>query len=206
MIGKLKGVIDSVGTDSVLVDVGGVCFEVACSARTLAHLNRPGDPVVLFTETQIRDEQIRLTGFVEAQERRWFRHLTSVQGVGPRSALAILSVLDADELGQAIVLQDKAAIARAHGVGPRLAQRIVAELKDKAVAESASGVGPSVVDIVSRGVSGQKGPAGDAISALVNLGYAQGEAVEAVAHVMRDDNTQMSAPALIRLSLKELAR
>jgi Holliday junction DNA helicase RuvA len=207
MIGKLKGVIENITSEGVLIDVGGVCFEAVCSARTLSRLGRIGEPAVLFTETYIREDQIRLVGFLDAAERRWFRRLTGVQGVGTRSALALLSVLEPEALMQAVVLQDKSTLTRANGIGPRLAQRILIELKDKVVAETAEEA-RAVETVGAVGGNGvvQGGAAGDAISALVNLGYGQGEAVQAVAQALREGGVDASAQLLIRLGLKELAR
>ena len=137
MIGKLKGLIDSFGEDYVILDVNGVGYVVNCSSRTLAHLPRPGEPATLAIETQVREDAIRLFGFLDEAERDWFRLLQSVQGVGAKVALALLSTLSADALAQAVAGQDKAMVARAPGVGPKLAARIVAELKDKAPALAA---------------------------------------------------------------------
>lgn len=134
MIGKLRGVIDSNGEDFVILDVNGVGYIVHCSSRTLQRLPRPGEPASLAIETQVREDSIRLFGFASEAEREWFRLLQSVQGVGAKVALAVQSILEPSDLAAAIALQDKAAISRAPGVGPKLAARIVAELKDKAPA------------------------------------------------------------------------
>ena len=134
MIGKLRGVVDSFGDDFVILDVAGVGYVVNCSSRTLQHLPRAGEPATLAIETQVREDSIRLFGFSRDAERDWFRLLQSVQGVGAKVALAILSILPPDELANAIAMQDKATVSRASGVGPKLAARIVAELKDKAPA------------------------------------------------------------------------
>ena len=142
MIGKLRGAVDAVGVDYAVIDVGGVGYEVACSSRTLAALPAAGEPVTLSIDTHVRQDAIRLYGFLTETERGWFRLLQSVQGVGSKVALSILSTLDTAQLGQAIALQDKAMVARAPGVGPKVALRIVNELRDKAppAAISANGL------------------------------------------------------------------
>jgi len=133
MIGKLKGIVDTIGEDFAILDVQGVGYVVFCSGRTLQKLPRLGEPAAMAIETQMREDSIRLYGFISDAEREWFRLLQSVQGVGAKVALAIQTVLDSSELAFAIARQDKAAIARAPGVGPKLAARIIAELKDKPV-------------------------------------------------------------------------
>ncbi len=173
MIGKLKGKIDSVGEDFLILDVNGVGYIVQCSARTLAHLPRTDEPVALAIETQVREDSIRLYGFLTDAERDWFRLLQTVQGVGAKVALAILGVLDVGALAAAIARQDKAAISRAPGVGPRLAARILAELKDK-TADSST--------IVLTPAGTQDTPAEDAIAALMRLGYSRPQAADAVAN------------------------
>src|SRR5271166_5501240 len=131
MIGKLRGLVDAVGADHAIIDVGGVGYEVACSSRTLSALPAPGEPVTLSIETNVREDAIKLYGFLSEAERGWFRLLQSVQGVGAKVALSILSTLDVGQLANAIALQDRATITRAPGVGPKVALRIVNELKDK---------------------------------------------------------------------------
>ena len=145
MIGKLRGVVDAVGADHAIIDVGGVGYEVACSSRTLAALPAPGEPVSLSIETHVREDAIKLYGFLSEAERGWFRLLQSVQGVGAKVALSILSTLDAGQIANAIALQDRAMMARAPGVGPKVALRIVNELKDKAppLAISAAAASPA---------------------------------------------------------------
>src|SRR5262249_38694157 len=143
MIGKLKGVIDSYGEDFVIVDVGGVGYEVHCSARTLQALPAPGEPAVLSIETYVREDQIRLFGFMSDVEREWFRLLQTVQGVGARVALSVLGTLKIADRATAVATRDKATVARAPGVGPKVAERIVTELKDKAPAYAA--VDPAVI-------------------------------------------------------------
>jgi Holliday junction DNA helicase RuvA len=203
MIGKLKGVVDSLHEDHVILDVHGVGYVVACSTRTLQKLPRAGEAAVLAIETQVREDAIRLFGFLSDSERDWFRLLQNVQGVGSKVALAILSIFTPAELTAAIALQDKAAVSRAPGVGPKLAARIVAELKDKA------GVFESVDPLAAR-LAGDETPAGssaaqEAISALVNLGYARPQAATAIAASVKILGADAETAALIRRGLKELA-
>ncbi|GGH29838.1 Holliday junction ATP-dependent DNA helicase RuvA [Alsobacter metallidurans] len=205
MIGKLKGTIDSYGEDSIVLDVHGVGYVVQCSAKTLGALPAAGEAVVLSIETQVREDAIRLFGFRTDGEREWFRLLQSVQGVGAKVALAILSVLDGGALATAIGTQDKAAVARAPGVGPKLAARIVAELKDKAPGLGA--LDPALVRLAGA-VEDRTAPkpVADAVSALVNLGYPQAQASAAVAAALKNGGEGVEAPQLIRLGLRELAR
>ncbi|MEP9351084.1 Holliday junction branch migration protein RuvA [Xanthobacter sp. KR7-225] len=205
MIGKLKGVVDSYGEDHLILDVGGVGYLVHCSQKTRDGLPAPGGPASLLIETHVREDQIRLFGFAREAERDWFRLLLGVQGIGTKIALAILSTLSAAELAEAIALADKTAVARAPGVGPRVATRIVTELKDKMGGLSAGGI--ELADLggaPARAAPG--GPAADAVSALVNLGYAQAQAGNAVAAAARAAGEGATAETLIRLGLKELAR
>jgi Holliday junction DNA helicase RuvA len=205
MIGKLKGVIDAYGEDFVIVDVGGVGYLVHCSARTLQALPSPGAPVVLSIETYVREDQIRLFGFESDVEREWFRLLQTVQGVGAKVALSVLGTLKPADLATAIATRDKAMIARAPGVGPKVAERIVNELKDKAPAYAA--VDPAVIRLA--GAIDEKRapqPVADAISALVNLGYGQPQAAAAVHAATRASGEGADAARLIRLGLKELGR
>jgi Holliday junction DNA helicase RuvA len=205
MIGKLKGVIDSNGEDFVILDVNGVGYVVHCSSRTLQRLPRPGEPASLAIETQVREDSIKLFGFNSDIERDWFRLLQSVQGVGAKVALAVQGILAAPDLAAAIALQDKAAIARAAGVGPKLAARIVAELKDKAPAAGAAD--PALAALADAGEGEGAPPAvGDAISALVNLGYGRPQAAAAVAASAAALGEGASIADLIRRGLKELAR
>lgn len=204
MIGKLKGLVDSFGDDFVIVDVGGVGYVVQCSSRTLQHLPRKGEAVSLAIETQVREDAIRLFGFLADNERDWFRLLQNVQGVGAKVALAILGVLPAADLANAIAMQDKAAIGRAPGVGPKLATRIVSELKDKAPAFGH--VDPQAARLAGEDeAKGAPRPVQDAISALVNLGYGRPQAAAAVAASLRALGEDAQAPALIRRGLKELS-
>lgn len=205
MIGKLKGVIDSYGEDHVILDVHGVGYLVQCSSRTLTALPKAGEAAVLSIETQVREDAIRLFGFRTDAEREWFRLLQTVQGVGSKVALAILSVLDPGGLASAIGTQDKAMVSRAPGVGPKLAARIVAELKDKAPAFGA--LDPLVVTLAGQMEERTAPkPVADAVSALVNLGYAQAQASAAVAAALRIAGEGAEAPQLIRLGLKEMAK
>jgi Holliday junction DNA helicase RuvA len=205
VIGKLKGIVDSYGEDCVILDVQGVGYVVHCSARTLSALPQPGEAAALAIETHVREDMIRLYGFRSDAEREWFRLLQSVQGVGAKVALGLLSALDAPQLATAIAMQDKASVARAPGIGPKLAARIVAELKDKAPAFSA--VDPAFARVA--GAVEEKTaprPVADAVSALVNLGYAQAQASAAIAAAMREAGEGAETRTLIRLGLKELAK
>jgi Holliday junction DNA helicase RuvA len=205
MIGKLKGIIESYGQDSVIVDVNGVGYEVHCSARTLQELRGVGQPAALSIETHVREDQIRLFGFVTEIEREWFRLLQTVQGVGAKVALAVLGTLKPSELASAIAMRDKAMVARTPGVGPKVAERIVTELKDKAPAYT--NVDPALVRL-SGALDDKRAPAPvtDAVSALVNLGYAQAQAAAAIAAAMRSAGEAAEATTLIRLGLRELAK
>jgi Holliday junction DNA helicase RuvA len=205
MIGKLKGLIDSYGEDFVIVDVQGVGYVVHCSARTLQHLPAVGEPVTLAIETHVREDQIRLFGFLADVEREWFRLLQTVQGVGTKVALSILSTLKPADLASAIALRDKGMVARSPGVGPKVAERIVTELKDKAPAYA--DVDPAVVRL-SGDVEEKRAPrpVADAVSALVNLGYGQPQAAAAIAAAAREAGEGAQTAQLIRLGLKELAK
>lgn len=205
MIGKLKGLIDSYGEDYVILDVQGVGYQVHCSARTLQALPQAGEAAVLSIETYVREDQIRLFGFRSDMEREWFRLLQTVQGVGARVALAVLSTLTPAEIANAIALRDKAAIARTPGVGPKVAERIVSELKDKAPAFAS--VDPVIAQLAGA-VADDNAPGAirDAISALVNLGYGQPQASAAVATASRSAGEGAETAMLIRLGLKELAK
>ncbi|WP_158809868.1 Holliday junction branch migration protein RuvA [Beijerinckia sp. L45] len=204
MIGKLKGVIDSYEADGVILDVHGVGYVVQCSSRTLQTLPRPGEAAVLAIETHVREDAIRLYGFLSDAERDWFRLLQTVQGVGAKVALAILGLGSVDELASVIALQDKTAIARAPGVGPRLAARLTLELKDKMPALGS--VDPAVARLAGEEPARGAPPAvQDAISALVNLGYGRPQAAVAVAAAMKALGDDAVAQALIRRGLKELA-
>jgi len=205
MIGKLRGVIDSYAEDAVVIDVHGVGYLVHCSACTLQSLPAPGEAAPTSIETWVREDQIRLYGFATDIEREWFRILTSVQGVGAKVALAVLGTLKVADLANAIALGDKAEIARTPGVGPKLAQRLVTELKDKAPAFA--NVDPAVVRL-SGEIAERRAPqpVSEAVSALVNLGYGEIQASAAVAAAMRTAGDKATTESLIRLGLKELAR
>jgi Holliday junction DNA helicase RuvA len=202
MIAKLAGVIDQVGADAVVIDVNGVGYAVFCSTRTIARLPPSGSPARLLIETHVREDHIHLYGFVDAAEREWFRQLTTVQGVGARLALAILSAIAPEQLSLAIVAQDKAALTRAEGVGPKLAARIVNELRDRI----AAGAAPEPSVALASAMEGDGNSAADAVSALVNLGYGRGEAFGAVAAAARQLGNGADAGALIRAGLQELSR
>jgi len=180
MIGKLKGIVDSYSEDAVILDVNGVGYLVHCSARTLQELPRVGEPTALAIETHVREDQIKLFGFTSDVEREWFKLLQTVQGVGTKVALAVLSTLKPADLASAIAMRDKAMVARTPGVGPKVAERIVTELKDKAPAFA--DVDPALVRL--SGALDEKRaprPVADAVSALINLGYAQPQAAAAIA-------------------------
>jgi holliday junction DNA helicase RuvA len=205
MIGKLKGVIDSYGEDFIIVDVGGVGYVVHCSARTLQALPAPGEPVALAIETHVREDQIRLFGFLTDVEREWFRLLQTVQGVGTKVALAVLGTLKPADLASAIAMRDKGAVARTPGVGPKVAERIVTELKDKAPAYA--NLDPAVIRL-SGAIEERRAPqpVADAVSALINLGYGHPQAAAAIAAATRNAGDGADTAQLIRLGLKELAK
>ena len=205
MIGKLRGTVDSYGEDWVIVDVGGVGYQVHCSARTLQTLPAIGEAATLSIETYVREDAIRLYGFANDLEREWFRLLQTVQGVGARVAMGVLGAMKPADLATAIALQDKAALARAPGVGKKVSERIAAELRDKAPAYSSAD--PMVVRLQAE-LEDRRAPrpVSDAVSALVNLGYAQLQASTAVAAASRAAGEAATAETLIRLGLKELAR
>ncbi|HEY1708896.1 MAG TPA: Holliday junction branch migration protein RuvA [Rhizomicrobium sp.] len=200
MIGKLTGIVDSVAEDHAILDVGGVGYLVSCPTSTLSKLSA-GAPASLMIETRVTDETIKLYGFGGAEEREWFRLLQTVQNVGARVALNVLSVLSSRELQRALALGDKAAIGRANGVGPKLALRIATELKDKAPAmmiraSLEEGIVPTVAP---------HGPEADAVSALTKLGYSPSQAAESVARVVRELG-EVPVDVLIREALRAMAR
>jgi Holliday junction DNA helicase RuvA len=216
MIGKLKGLVDEVGEDWALIDVGGVGYMIFASSRTLGSLPPSGQATTLFIETYVREDVIRLYGFKDAFEKAWFLHVQSVQGVGARVALAILDALRPSDMQQAIVMQDKTAFARANGVGPKLAARIISELKDKTAPV------PAFPELSSKGaftppssdaVSAEESREGlsdmmlrnDAISALVNLGYNEVRATQAVMKAYTGFNDDPAVDVLIKTALKEIA-
>jgi Holliday junction DNA helicase RuvA len=201
MIGKLTGVVDSIAEDHAIIDVGGVGYLVQCPSSTLSKL-ATGAHVSLMIETKVSEDAIRLYGFHSAEEREWFRLLQTVQNVGSRVALNVLSALSLRELERALALSDKAAIGRAQGVGPKLALRIATELKDKAPAMMLRGHGEDghVVALAPRG------PEADAVAALVKLGYSPGQASESVARAANDLGQAAPVDVLIRESLRAMGR
>lgn len=201
MIAALRGLVDSTAAGSAIIDVGGVGYQIFASARTLAALPATGVAVKVLIETHVREDHIHLYGFADTGERDWFRLLTTVQGVGARVALAILSVLTPTELVTAIAAQDRALITRADGVGPKLATRILTELKDKAGTLTVSAA------LTSEAGSSdiQTGPISDAVSALVNLGYGRSDAFGAVGRAAQAMDGEPSVEALITAGLKELS-
>lgn len=214
MIGKLTGRIDSFGADWVILDVGGVGYCVFCGPRTLTRLGEVGDHAVLYIDTHVREDVLRLYGFPTPLEKDWFTHIQTVQGVGTRVALAILDVLAPGDLEQAILLGDKAAISRASGVGPKLAGRVISELKER----------PGPKPVLSPHHSAYTPPSthpipdedrrdglhdillrNDAVSALVNLGYNEVRAVQAVASAYSRYDEDPSVDELIKAALKEIS-
>ncbi|MCK5384358.1 MAG: Holliday junction branch migration protein RuvA [Alphaproteobacteria bacterium] len=210
MIGKLSGIIDSFGSDHLILDVSGVGYLVYASARTLTRIGQVGDAVSLFIITQVREDSITLFGFADATEQEWFKLLTGVQGVGAKAGLSILAACPVDGLAYVIASQDKTALTRANGVGPKLATRILTELKDKAGKIELGGSEISSSSIPVSGLAPQGSAGGsieqDAISALTNLGYGSSDAMRAIA-IVRQEAGEESADlqTLIRLALKELS-
>jgi holliday junction DNA helicase RuvA len=203
MIAKLAGVVEQIEPDAAVIDVNGVGYLAFCSTRTIGRLPPPGSPARLLIETHVREDHIHLYGFIDAAERDWFRLLTTVQGVGARLALSLLSAVTPETLGLAILAQDKPALAQAEGVGPRLAARIVNELRDKissVTAPAASSVAPRSEPANGGGVTA------DAISALENLGVGRAEALGAIAAAARRLGREAGADVLIKAGLEELAR
>ncbi|OYY71584.1 Holliday junction ATP-dependent DNA helicase RuvA [Sphingomonas sp. 28-63-12] len=198
MIAHLKGRLDSTGIDHAVIDVGGVGYLVGASARTLAAIGPLGEAVMLHTEMLVGEDFLRLVGFASAGERDWFRLLTGVQGVGARVALAILSALEPEDLVRAIAAQDKAMVARANGVGPKLAERIVRELKDK--------VGGIALGGAVHGVPIAEGIGADAVSALLNLGFRPAEAAGAVKAAEDELGAGATLDTLVRLALRKAAK
>lgn len=208
MIAKLTGVLDSTGTDWAVIDCGGIGYLITASGRTLSRLGNPGGDVSVLVEMKVSEDRIQLFGFADAAERDWFRLLTTVQGVGSKVGISLLSALPPDKLAAAIMAQDKSALSAADGVGPKLASRIANELKDK-VGElrlgggMAGGAAPT-----AKGLPGEaagSSAAADAISALVNLGYKRVEAFSAVTSVVARVGPDAAVGELIRQGLKELS-
>lgn len=204
MIGKLKGVVDEIGDDHLILDVHGVGYLVFAPARVLQGLAGRGEAAVLHIETLVREDLIRLYGFSSASEKAWFQLLMTVQGVGAKVALAALGVMKASELANAVALGDTAQIARAPGIGKRVAERIVTELKSKAPAFASVDAG--TIAASQQASAAVPTAVGDAVSALVNLGYQQAQASAAVAAAVKSAGEEAEAATLIRLGLKELAR
>jgi Holliday junction DNA helicase RuvA len=208
MIAKLSGILDSVSSDSLIIDVAGVGYQVFASGRTLSRIGQAGDSVSLLIDTHVREDHIHLYGFMDAAEQEWCRLLTSVQGVGMRVAMAILSACAPGQLAVAIAAQDAAVLRQADGVGPKLATRIVTELKDKAAKIDLAPI-KGKISPPQRGSSPAAAATdldGDAVSALVNLGYARSEAYSAVLQAKQKSNDNNNLQDIIRLALKELAR
>jgi Holliday junction DNA helicase RuvA len=201
MIAMLAGIVDQVGADSLVLDVNGVGYFVFASTRTLARVPARGEPLKLLIETHVREDHIHLYGFADEAERGWFRLLTTVQGVGAKLALAILSVLAPEALVTAIMAQDKVALTRADGVGQKLAQRIANELKDKV---GGIALGPAAAS--ANVAAPARAAAADAVSALVNLGYTRSDAFSAVGAATKRLGAEARIDMLIRAGLQELGR
>lgn len=205
MIAKLTGILDDTGPDWAIIDVGGVGYLVQCSVKTLTHLGIRGDRVVVHTEMQVSETDQRLIGFASAGERAWFRLLTAVQGVGSKVALAILSALSSEELQRACANGDAAMVARANGVGPKLASRIVNELKDKAGGIASFGAGPGVPPIDGIAAVPEGSVSADAVSALQNLGFKPFVASTAVSKALEELGEEAGLNELVRVALKRAA-
>jgi Holliday junction DNA helicase RuvA len=206
MISKLSGILDSVAQDHLVLDVQGVGYQVYCSSKTLSQCHGTGEPLSLLIDTHVREDYIHLFGFTSASEQQWFRLLISVQGVGAKAAMNILTACPPDQLGFAIAAGDKAAVQRAEGVGPKLAARIITELKDKAgkidLTAKPKGVTVAVGEPANEAASSADQ---DAVSALVNLGYQRTDAYAAVMQAKQKANDNASVEEMIKLALKELA-
>ncbi|MBV9200978.1 MAG: Holliday junction branch migration protein RuvA [Alphaproteobacteria bacterium] len=204
MIASLAGIVEHIEDDAAVIDVGGVGYLAFCSTRTIGRLPPVGSSARLLIETHVREDHIHLYGFIDAAERDWFRLLTTVQGVGARLALSILSAVAPEPLGRAILTQDQAALSQADGVGPRLAARIINELRDK-LGSIASSTAPSPAALPNERVN-RAGPAADAVSALENLGIGHTEALGAIAAATHRFGNEAAADVLIKAGLEELAR
>lgn len=204
MIGKLKGVIEELAEDHVLIDVQGVCYIAFCSSKTMSRLPTKGEPAEIITEMVVREDLMRLYGFADQAEKAWFALLTEVQGVGARVALSILSVLTPSELSSAIALQDKASVGRANGVGPKLAMRIVTELKGKV--PDLGGIDAGTLGL-QQALGAGEAPSNiaDAVSALTHLGYSSQQASAALMRVVKREGEDLPTEKLIRLGLRELS-
>jgi holliday junction DNA helicase RuvA len=205
MIGKLRGKIDAIGESHAIIDVNGVGYEVQLSARTLRNL-KPGEEVSLTIDTHVREDAIRLFGFASEVERSWFRTLQTIQGVGSKVALAVLGTLSPQDLASAIALGNWAAVEQTQGVGKKLAQRIVAELKDKAPALSVAGLNVPAAVNGKMAAPAEPNATAEAISALINLGYNPAQANAAVATALNELGEKAETAGLIRRGLRELAR
>ena len=205
MIGKLTGKLDSSGEDWAMIDVGGVGYIVFCSGRTLSRLPLAGETASVLIETHVREDHIHLYGFIDQGERDWYRLLSTVQGVGAKMALSILSTLGPDELLQVIAAQDKTSLTRANGVGPKIAGRIASELKEKAGGISLGNMAADLAGSAQPEAAVAGGLSEDAISALVNLGYRRAEAFGAVGKAVHELGKGASVESLIRIGLRELS-
>lgn len=209
MISKLSGILDGVCSDSLIIDVHGVGYQVFASARTLSRIGQKGDPVSLLIDTHVREDHIHLYGFADSAEQEWCRILTGVQGVGMKVAMAILGACPTDQLAFAIAAQDTTVLRQADGVGPKLATRIVTELKDKAakmdISPGKAGKAPKIIAGANPAQVTPVNIDNDAVSALVNLGYARAEAYSAVLQARQKANDNEDLQTLIRLALKELS-
>lgn len=203
MIAKLRGIVDGKAADSAVIDVGGVGYLAFCSTRTLERLPPVGTPATLQVETHVREDHIHLYGFADAEERDWFRLLNKVQGVGARVALSLLSAASPGELLQAVAAQDRSVLTRASGVGPKLATRILTELKDQVAGLASGALNADLAAGVEQAAA--PGPVADAVSALINLGYRRTDALGAVAGAARRLGKEAPLDALIRAGLKELS-
>ncbi len=201
MIAKLTGTIDEIGTDNIVLDVNGVGYLVFASSRTITAIGGVGDGATIYTEMQVSETDMRLMGFASGSERDWFRLLISVQGVGGKVALAILSALETAEISRAVVTGDKAMVARANGVGPKLALRIVNELKDKV-----GGIATDPIAGSGGAIHAPSNNSADAVSALQNLGFKPAEASAAVAAADAEAGEGVTLDALVRLALKKAAK
>jgi holliday junction DNA helicase RuvA len=206
MIAKLAGFVDQIEPEAVVLDVNGVGYRAFCSTRTIGRLPPPGSTARMLIETHVREDHIHLYGFIDTAERDWFRLLTTVQGVGARLALSILSVVAPETLGLAILAQDKSVLTQAEGVGPRLAARIVNELRDKVSGVAVPQSFPAAAGSTAADPIAERGAAADAISALENLGVGRAEALSAIAAASHRLGHRAAADLLIKASLEELAR
>lgn len=202
MIGKLRGLIDYIDKDHIILDVNGVGYICYVSTSTIERIGSSGDPATLIIDMHVREDAITLFGFLDKFERDWFRNLLTVKGVGGKVALAILGSLDARRLNQSIMLKDKTVFTQISGIGPKLAERIISELKDKVSVDIISGAEKASVTNI---VSPESSLLNDAISALSNLGYNKNDAYTLVCKIMQN-NPDIQLGELIRLSLKDMAK